>query len=281
MKLRSKRSRRARAKQDGTVASAAEVVAAYPDVPRSRRPPESAKERTAQAPTARAKAPQAAPIKPHPAMVQALTKAFEAVASPDAVETSTALVDAVGALGLLNLKPQVQADCTSDNPTLREHAEKRCGCWGSASGKSYSGQRMPVSASWTPRSPRRLGSSSSRMWARSGSSSIPSLLRWLPHVSRSSCARVSSDVVIHRVVPGFVVQFGDPGGDGYGGAGRPSLRCETSPLRYEALSWRRPRGSRHRLQPDFVTLGAFPHLDGDYALIGRAEPGWDRVAEGT
>jgi cyclophilin family peptidyl-prolyl cis-trans isomerase len=30
----------------------------------------------------------------------------------------------------------------------------------------------------------------------------------------------------------------------------------------------------------FVTLGPYPHLDGDYALIGRAEPGWDALAQG-
>ena len=30
----------------------------------------------------------------------------------------------------------------------------------------------------------------------------------------------------------------------------------------------------------FVTLASFPHLDGDYALIGRAEPGWERLAQG-
>ncbi len=42
-------------------------------------------------------------------------------------------------------------------------------------------------------------------------------------------------VTVHRVVPGFVAQFGDPGGDGYGGAGR-LLRCETSPAPFERLS---------------------------------------------
>lgn len=30
----------------------------------------------------------------------------------------------------------------------------------------------------------------------------------------------------------------------------------------------------------FVTLGPYPHLDGDYPLIGHAEAGWDRVAQG-
>jgi cyclophilin family peptidyl-prolyl cis-trans isomerase len=30
----------------------------------------------------------------------------------------------------------------------------------------------------------------------------------------------------------------------------------------------------------FVTLGPYPHLDGDYPWIGRAEPGWESLAAG-
>jgi peptidyl-prolyl cis-trans isomerase B (cyclophilin B) len=87
--------------------------------------------------------------------------------------------------------------------------------------------------------------------------------------------------VVHRVVPGFVVQFGDPGGDGYGGAGRPSLRCETSPSGFGdrsvgvALAGRDTGSSQI-----FVTLGRFPHLDGDYTLLGSADSGWELLTEG-
>ena len=41
-------------------------------------------------------------------------------------------------------------------------------------------------------------------------------------------------VVVHRVVPGFVVQLGDRGADGYGGSG-DALRCETSPVPFAPL----------------------------------------------
>jgi cyclophilin family peptidyl-prolyl cis-trans isomerase len=85
---------------------------------------------------------------------------------------------------------------------------------------------------------------------------------------------------IHRVVPGFVVQLGDPGGDGYGGA-HSSLRCETAPLPFGpydigvALAGRDTGSSQL-----FVTLSRTPHLDGAYSWIGRAEGPWDSVAEG-
>jgi cyclophilin family peptidyl-prolyl cis-trans isomerase len=88
-------------------------------------------------------------------------------------------------------------------------------------------------------------------------------------------------IVFHRVVPGFVVQFGDPGGDGYGGAGREPLRCETSPASFDARSVGVALAGRDTGSSQlFVTLAAYPHLDGDYPLIGRAGPGWERIAQG-
>ena len=88
-------------------------------------------------------------------------------------------------------------------------------------------------------------------------------------------------VRVHRVVPGFVVQLGDPGGDGYGGAGKAPLACETSPISFDPLSVGVALAGRDTGSSQlFVTLAAFPHLDGDYALIGRAEPGWERIAQG-
>jgi cyclophilin family peptidyl-prolyl cis-trans isomerase len=88
-------------------------------------------------------------------------------------------------------------------------------------------------------------------------------------------------IAVHRVVPGFVAQFGDKGGDGYGGDEQPPLRCETSPMPFlsgsvgVALSGRDTGSSQL-----FVTLGRYPHLDGQYAWLGVAGPGWDRVAAG-
>lgn len=85
---------------------------------------------------------------------------------------------------------------------------------------------------------------------------------------------------IHRVVPGFVVQLGDPTGDGYGGA-HVSLRCETAPVPFAAgdvgvaLAGRDTGSSQI-----FVMLGRAPHLDGSYARIGHATGDWVNLAEG-
>jgi cyclophilin family peptidyl-prolyl cis-trans isomerase len=82
---------------------------------------------------------------------------------------------------------------------------------------------------------------------------------------------------IHRVVPNFVVQAGDPTGTGLGDPGY-SLRCEVSPLPFErgavgmALSGKDTGGSQF-----FVTISFQPHLDGNYTLFGEVVEGMDVV----
>jgi len=77
----------------------------------------------------------------------------------------------------------------------------------------------------------------------------------------------------HRVVPNFVVQDGDPRGDGWGGPGF-ALRDEVNPLRYEtgtvgmALSGPDTGGSQF-----FITHSPQPHLDGTYTVFGRVVSG--------
>jgi cyclophilin family peptidyl-prolyl cis-trans isomerase/HEAT repeat protein len=77
----------------------------------------------------------------------------------------------------------------------------------------------------------------------------------------------------HRVVPNFVVQDGDPRGDGAGGPGFV-LRDELNPVRYEtgtvgmALSGPDTGGSQF-----FITHSPQPHLDGTYTVFGRVVSG--------
>jgi cyclophilin family peptidyl-prolyl cis-trans isomerase len=76
---------------------------------------------------------------------------------------------------------------------------------------------------------------------------------------------------VHRVVPNFVMQDGDPRGDGNGGPGW-SIRCEINDLRYDrgavgmALSGKDTGGSQW-----FVTHSPQPHLDGGYTVFGRVD----------
>lgn len=85
-------------------------------------------------------------------------------------------------------------------------------------------------------------------------------------------------LTFHRVVPTFVVQGGDPRGDGWGGPGW-SLRDELSPLPYLpgvvglALSGPDTAGSQL-----FVTLSRQPHLDGRYPVVGHLTSGLEVAA---
>ncbi len=90
-------------------------------------------------------------------------------------------------------------------------------------------------------------------------------------------------IVFHRVVPNFVIQGGDPRGDGNGGPGY-QIRDEMNTVPYDrgavgmALSGRDTGGSQW-----FVTHSPQPHLDGGYTVFGRVVSGLDvvdRIARG-
>lgn len=75
----------------------------------------------------------------------------------------------------------------------------------------------------------------------------------------------------HRVVPNFVVQDGDPRGDGFGSPGG-AIRDEINRMRYDI----KPMLGMALSGPDtgssqwFITLSPQPHLDGTYTVFGRA-----------
>jgi cyclophilin family peptidyl-prolyl cis-trans isomerase len=76
-------------------------------------------------------------------------------------------------------------------------------------------------------------------------------------------------MVIHQVVPNFVVQAGDPRGDGHGGPGYP-LRSEVSSVAFVAgtLGMAKIDGMTHGSQW-FITLSAQSHLDGEFTAFGN------------
>ena len=82
---------------------------------------------------------------------------------------------------------------------------------------------------------------------------------------------------LHRVVPDFVVQGGDPRGDGLGGPPY-TIRDEINQLPYlrgtvgMALDWEDTGGSQF-----FITHSPQPHLDGRYTVFGTVVSGLDVV----
>jgi cyclophilin family peptidyl-prolyl cis-trans isomerase/HEAT repeat protein len=85
------------------------------------------------------------------------------------------------------------------------------------------------------------------------------------------------NVAIHRLVPDFVVQAGDPRGDGEGGPGY-TIRDELNQQPYlrgtvgMALDWEDTGGSQF-----FITHSPQPHLDARYTVFGRVISGMEIV----
>lgn len=84
-------------------------------------------------------------------------------------------------------------------------------------------------------------------------------------------------LLFHRVVPGFVIQAGDPRGDGYGGPGY-SIPCEVTPRHFTrgvvgmALAGRDTGGSQF-----FIMQSTQPHLDGYYTAFAEVTSGLDAL----
>ena len=110
---------------------------------------------------------------------------------------------------------------------------------------------------------------------------------WAPRTV-DSFLRLAADgyfdgLTFHRVVQNFVIQGGDPRGDGWGGPGA-TLRCENNPLPYVtgsvgmALAGKDTGGSQW-----FITHAAQPHLLGTYPVFARVSRGQgvvDAIVEG-
>ena len=91
-------------------------------------------------------------------------------------------------------------------------------------------------------------------------------------------------VVFHRIVPGFVIQGGDPTGTGTGGPGWTipgefAANGFKNDLKHErgVLSWARTSDPDSAGSQFFIMVDDAPYLDGQYAAFGRLTSGLDVV----
>ncbi|AAK80713.1 peptidyl-prolyl cis-trans isomerase B (cyclophilin B) [Clostridium acetobutylicum] len=91
-------------------------------------------------------------------------------------------------------------------------------------------------------------------------------------------------VIFHRVIPGFMIQGGDPDGNGMGGPGyaikgefssngfQNNLKHERGVISMARTGFPDSAGSQF-----FIMAEDSPHLDGDYAAFGRVTEGIEEV----
>ncbi len=83
----------------------------------------------------------------------------------------------------------------------------------------------------------------------------------------------------HRVEPGFVVQGGDPKGDGTGGSGKNIPLEINQELKHVkgALAMARGNNPNSASSQFYITLDETPFLDGNYAVFGKVINGMEAV----
>ncbi len=82
----------------------------------------------------------------------------------------------------------------------------------------------------------------------------------------------------HRVVPDFVVQGGDPKGDGTGGPGY-TINAEFNKQKHVrgTLAMARSQHPDSAGSQFYITYGATPHLDNNYTVFGKVVSGMEHV----
>ena len=93
-----------------------------------------------------------------------------------------------------------------------------------------------------------------------------------------------SNLIFHRVIPGFMIQGGDPKGNGTGDPGY-SIKGEftankfNNPVKHErgVISMARSNSPDSAGSQFFIMAEDAPHLDGSYAAFGKVIEGMETV----
>ncbi|MCU0453277.1 MAG: peptidylprolyl isomerase [Bacteroidetes bacterium] len=212
--------------------------------------------------------------------VETLSEALATMRIPDDVEAMQATIQALGAFGGVAASSAVERMLLSSDRSVVDAAVAAL----RASGRTDIVAPVPTDGpdhtdyDWN--TIRSLGGSAVFVTDR-GEVTVDLLPEEAPFTVlsfvRLARKRFFDGLTFHRVVPNFVVQGGDPRGDGWGGPGY-SLRTEVTARAYErgsvgmASAGRDTEGSQF-----FFTHLPTPHLDGRYTIFARVRQGIETV----
>jgi cyclophilin family peptidyl-prolyl cis-trans isomerase len=87
-------------------------------------------------------------------------------------------------------------------------------------------------------------------------------------------------LTFHRLIPGFMIQGGDPNGDGTGGPGY-TVPAEIKRLHEKGSMAMARKGDQENPEKRssgsqfYICFGPLPQLDGQYTVVGQLVEGWD------
>ena len=216
-------------------------------------------------------------------LVIALAGAFEQLVSPDDVEAMQAAASAMGIIGDKRFVPMLEKALGDPDKTV---AAASAEALRQITGKDYSAQ--------IPKSTKALHTdydwsiletlnASSKVFIETSKGMITmqllkddapfTVLNFVKLVKK----RFYDGLQFHRVVPNFVIQGGDPRGDGWGGPGY-AIRSEYSFARFgRGMVGIASAGKDTEGCQFFITHVPTPHLDGRYTIFARVINGQDVV----
>ena len=109
-------------------------------------------------------------------------------------------------------------------------------------------------------------------------------IRFYPEKAPKTVARITSlikskfynGITFHRVIPSFVVQGGDPSGNGTGGSGK-TIEAEFNDIPHVkgTVAMARKGDPNSADSQFYIALSQLQHLDGKYTVFGQVTEGLD------
>lgn len=217
--------------------------------------------------------------------VQPLVQAYARLKTPDDVEPMVEILRTLGIIRIPKAIPTLEQALSDKDKTVVTAAAEALR---SITGKDFSHRIPQHSASnhtdydWkyfdalkkhqVIRIQTNKGSIKIRLFPEDAPFTVMSMLKLID-------SKFFSGLTFHRVAPNFVIQGGDPRGDGWGGPGY-AVRSEFSLLKYKrgmvgvASAGKDTEGCQF-----FITHCSTPHLDGRYTIFGEVIEGMEVVDE--